>query len=140
MAKKNQNIGKVVQVMGAVLDVKFDSGILPPILSALEAQNEGKRVVLEVAQHLGENIVRSIAMDSTEGIQRGQDVTDTGAQITVPVGPETLGRIMNVIGEPIDEKGPLKTKHMAPIHNDAPDFVDQSTDAEILVTGIKVVD
>jgi F-type H+-transporting ATPase subunit beta len=137
MAKNN--IGSITQVIGAVVDVKFD-GELPPILSALHIQHEGKTLVLEVAQHLGENTVRTIAMDTTDGLVRGAEVTDTGAPIRVPVGPETLGRIINVIGEPVDERGPLITKQTAPIHRPAPEFVDQSTEAEILVTGIKVVD
>ena len=131
--------GKIVQVMGAVVDVQF-SGHLPEILNSLETDNGGNRLVLEVAQHLGESTVRTIAMDSTEGLQRGQDVVDTGAPIEVPVGDETLGRIMNVIGEPVDEAGPIKTKAKRAIHQDAPEFVEQSTEAEILVTGIKVVD
>ncbi|MCF8474692.1 MAG: F0F1 ATP synthase subunit beta [Emcibacter sp.] len=134
-----KNIGRVAQVIGAVVDVKFD-GDLPAILSALETDNNGNRLVLEVAQHLGENTVRTIAMDSTDGLVRGNPVKDTGSQITVPVGPETLGRIMNVIGEPIDERGPIGEKQRAPIHADAPAFADQSTESEILVTGIKVVD
>ena len=138
MAK--DTIGHITQVMGAVVDVRFPAGDLPSILSALELENDGKRLVLEVAQHLGENVVRTIAMDSTEGLQRGQKVTDTGDAIRVPVGPETLGRILNVIGEPIDERGPIKTKTTAPIHADAPKFEDQSTETEILQTGIKVVD
>ena len=125
--------------MGAVVDVQFD-GDLPQILNALETDNGGNRLVLEVAQHLGENTVRTIAMDSTEGLVRGQEVIDTGAPITVPVGDETLGRIINVIGEPVDEAGPIKTKTKRAIHQPAPEFVDQSTEAEILVTGIKVVD
>jgi len=132
-------MGKVVQIMGAVVDVQFE-GELPNILNALRCQNNEKLLVLEVAQHLGENSVRTIAMDSTEGLQRGIEVTDTGSPITVPVGPETLGRIINVIGDPIDERGPLNAKLSAPIHAPAPDFVDQSTDTEILATGIKVVD
>jgi F-type H+/Na+-transporting ATPase subunit beta len=131
--------GTVTQVIGAVVDVAFED-YLPPILNALETDNHGNRLVLEVAQHLGENTVRTIAMDSTEGLVRGQDVVDTGQPIAVPVGKETLGRIMNVIGEPIDEAGPIKTKEMRAIHQDAPAYVDQSTEAEILVTGIKVVD
>ncbi len=131
--------GKVVQVMGAVVDVQFD-GNLPEILNALETDNGGNRLVLEVAQHLGESTVRTIAMDSTEGLTRGQGVRDTGGAIEVPVGVETLGRIMNVIGEPVDEAGPIKTKAKRGIHQDAPSFVEQSTEAEILVTGIKVVD
>src|SRR5690554_5345411 len=138
MAKTN-NVGRISQVIGAVVDVTFDTDI-PAILSALETDNNGNRLVLEVAQHLGENTVRTIAMDATEGLTRGQEVTDTGAQIMMPVGPETLGRIMNVIGEPIDELGPIGAKSSAPIHAEAPLFIDQSTDSEILVTGIKVVD
>ena len=136
---KSKNIGTITQVIAAVVDVHFE-GDLPAILSALETTNQGNRLVLEVAQHLGENTVRTIAMDSTEGLVRGAEVTDTGAPISVPVGPETLGRVINVIGEPIDEMGPVKTKKRAPIHAPAPEFVDQSTDQEILVTGIKVVD
>jgi F-type H+-transporting ATPase subunit beta len=131
--------GRVSQVLGAVVDVQFD-GQLPEILNALETDLRGNRVVLEVAQHLGESTVRTVAMDSTEGLVRGQAVADTGGPITVPVGDETLGRIMNVIGEPVDEAGPLKTKIRRAIHQAAPEFVEQSTEAEILVTGIKVVD
>ena len=137
MAKKG--IGKISQVIGAVVDVEFDSE-LPAIQNALEVNNNGQRLVLEVAQHLGESAVRTIAMDATEGLVRGTDAVDTGAPITVPVGPETLGRIMNVIGEPVDEGKPVKSKKHYPIHRPAPDYVDQSTEAEILVTGIKVVD
>jgi F-type H+-transporting ATPase subunit beta len=131
--------GKITQIIGAVVDVKFD-GELPEILSALECKNGDNRLVLEVAQHLGESSVRTIAMDATEGLKRGDEVTATGAPIQVPVGPETLGRIINVIGEPIDEKGEIKTKEKWPIHRAAPAFSDQSTETEILVTGIKVVD
>ena len=131
--------GKITQIIGAVVDVKFD-GELPEILSALECKNGDNRLVLEVAQHLGESSVRTIAMDATEGLKRGDIVTATGAPIQVPVGPETLGRIINVIGEPIDEKGEVKTKEKWPIHRAAPEFSDQSTETEILVTGIKVVD
>jgi len=131
--------GNIVQVIGAVVDVKFDQD-LPEILTALECDNNGLRVVLEVAQHLGENTVRTIAMDTTEGLKRGDKVINTGKPITVPVGPETLGRIINVIGEPIDQKGPLKTKENWPIHRSAPAYVEQSTETEVLVTGIKVVD
>ncbi|MSP06836.1 MAG: F0F1 ATP synthase subunit beta [Candidatus Fonsibacter sp.] len=131
--------GKIVQVIGAVVDVKFDNE-LPEILTALECDNNGLRVVLEVAQHLGENTVRTIAMDTTEGLKRGDKVINTGKAITVPVGPETLGRIINVIGEPIDQRGPLKTKENWPIHRPAPAYVEQSTETEVLVTGIKVVD
>lgn len=136
---KSKSTGKITQVIGAVVDVHFE-GELPGILTALEATNQGNRLVLEVAQHLGENTVRTIAMDSTEGLVRGAPVSATGAPISVPVGPETLGRIINVIGEPIDELGPIKTKKKAPIHASAPEFVDQSTEQEILETGIKVVD
>ena len=131
--------GRISQVIGAVVDVSF-TGQLPSILSALETDNNGNRLVLEVAQHLGENTVRTIAMDATEGLTRGQPVRDTGAQISVPVGPMTLGRIMNVIGEPIDERGPVGAAKSNPIHAEAPLFTDQSTEAEILVTGIKVID
>jgi len=135
---KNAN-GKITQIIGAVVDVEFD-GDLPPILNAIEVENSGQRLVLEVAQHLGEQGVRCIAMDSTEGLVRGQEAVDTGAPITVPVGPETLGRILNVVGEPVDERPPVKSKKSYAIHRPAPDYVDQSTEAEILVTGIKVVD
>jgi F-type H+-transporting ATPase subunit beta len=131
--------GKISQVIGAVVDVTFE-GTLPAILSALETSNNGQRLVLEVAQHLGENTVRTIAMDATEGLTRGQPVSDTGAQISVPVGPRTLGRILNVVGEPIDERGPVDTDLRSPIHAKAPEFIDQSTETEILVTGIKVID
>ena len=133
-------VGRVTQVIGAVVDVTFEEGQLPAILNALETDNNGSRLVLEVAQHLGENAVRTIAMDSTEGLVRGQPVTDTGSPITVPVGLETLGRIMNVIGEPVDEAGPLVTSGKRAIHQEAPSYVEQSTEAQILVTGIKVVD
>ena len=132
-------VGKVSQVIGAVVDVEFD-GAIPDILNALEVDNNGQRLVLEVAQHLGENTVRTIAMDATEGLVRGAAVEDTGAPISVPVGPETLGRIINVIGDVIDEGKPLKAKTLFPIHRTAPEYVDQSTEAEILVTGIKVID
>jgi F-type H+-transporting ATPase subunit beta len=131
--------GKVTQVIGAVVDVQFD-GHLPAILNALETDNNGKRLVLEVAQHLGENTVRTIAMDATEGLVRGQDVTDTGEPIKMPVGNATLGRILNVIGEPVDEGGPVEADEYRAIHQPAPVFEDQSTESEILVTGIKVVD
>ncbi len=137
MAKNN--VGIITQVIGAVVDVKFE-GDLPAILSALHIDNQGKTLVLEVAQHLGENTVRTIAMDTTDGLVRGAEVVDTGSPIRVPVGPETLGRIINVIGEPVDERGPVKAKMTSPIHRPAPEFIDQSTEAEILVTGIKVVD
>ena len=132
-------VGRVAQVIGAVVDVQFDQD-LPPILNALHTTIDGRRLVLEVAQHLGESTVRTIAMDSTDGMVRGQEVTDTGQPISVPVGPETLGRIINVVGEPVDERGPVNAKMTAPIHAEAPPFVDQSTETEILVTGIKVVD
>ncbi len=138
MAKKN--VGTISQVMGAVVDVKFAGDTIPAILTALETTNQGRRLVLEVAQHLGEGVVRTIAMDATDGLVRGQEVVDTGAPIAVPVGPETLGRILNVIGEPVDERGPVETKMMLPIHRSAPEFVEQSTETEVLVTGIKVVD
>ncbi|WP_119270398.1 F0F1 ATP synthase subunit beta [Taklimakanibacter deserti] len=131
--------GRIRQVTGAVVDVQFESH-LPQILNALETKNGDVRLVLEVAQHLGENTVRTIAMDTTEGLVRGQEVFDTGGPITVPVGDETLGRIMNVVGEPVDEAGPIKTKSSRAIHQPAPEFVEQSTEAQILVTGIKVVD
>ncbi|UKZ71592.1 uncharacterized protein TrAtP1_012547 [Trichoderma atroviride] len=132
--------GKIHQVIGAVVDVKFDTAKLPPILNALETTNNNQKLVLEVAQHLGENVVRCIAMDGTEGLVRGAKASDTGAPITIPVGPATLGRILNVTGDPIDERGPVKTDKFLPIHADPPSFTDQSTSAEILVTGIKVVD
>ncbi|MES2254481.1 MAG: F0F1 ATP synthase subunit beta [Pseudomonadota bacterium] len=141
----SQSKGRLIQVIGAVVDVEFD-GALPAILNALETTNidprTGKsvRLVFEVAQHLGENAVRAIAMDSTEGLTRGQSVVDTGGPIRVPVGPATLGRIMNVIGEPIDEAGPISTEHMASIHREAPTFAEQAGTTEILVTGIKVID
>ncbi|MFP6714565.1 MAG: F0F1 ATP synthase subunit beta [Alphaproteobacteria bacterium] len=134
-----KSVGHITQVMGAVVDVQFGDH-LPPILNALECENQGDRLILEVAQHLGEATVRTIAMDSTEGLVRGAEVNDTGQPISVPVGRETLGRIMNVIGEPIDDRGPIKTDLRRPIHASAPEFVDQSTESEILVTGIKVVD
>ncbi len=134
-----ENTGRIAQVIGAVVDVRFD-GELPAILNALEVDNRGSRLVLEVAQHLGENTVRAVAMDSTEGLVRGAAAMDTGQPIAVPVGRETLGRIMNVVGEPIDERGPLEAARSAPIHQPAPEFVDQSTESEILSTGIKVID
>lgn len=127
-------VGKISQVIGAVVDVQFE-GNLPPILNALEVQGVENRLVLEVAQHLGGNNVRTIALDSTEGLIRGQEVNDTGNPIMVPVGPATLGRIMNVIGEPIDEKGPINTTKYLPIHRDAPSFEDQGSGAELLITG-----
>src|ERR1700758_4904691 len=131
--------GRITQVIGAVVDVQFE-GHLPAILNALETTNGGNRLVLEVAQHLGESTVRTVAMDTSEGLVRGEEVTDPGAPISVPVGDETLGRIINVIGEPVDEAGPINTKERRAIHQPAPAFVDQSTEAQILVTGIKVVD
>ncbi|MCP9222709.1 F0F1 ATP synthase subunit beta [Erythrobacter sp. LQ02-29] len=131
--------GTISQVIGAVVDVQFE-GELPPILTALETKNGDTTLVLEVAQHLGENTVRTIAMDGTDGLTRGQEVVNTGAQISVPVGPKTLGRIMNVIGQAIDERGPIGAEKTAPIHAEAPEFIDQSTEAAILVTGIKVID
>ena len=133
------NAGAISQIMGAVVDVKFD-GDMPEILNSLEVQGLDRRLVLEVAQHLGEGQVRTIAMDTTDGLVRGTEVIDTGGPIEVPVGPETLGRILNVIGEPVDEAGPVESKVTSAIHKPAPEFVDQSTETEILVTGIKVVD
>src|SRR4029079_13818676 len=131
--------GRIAQVIGAVVDVQFE-GELPAILNALETKNGGNRLVLEVAQHLGESTVRTIAMDSTEGLVRSQEVTDTGAPISVPVGPGLLGRIINVIGDPVDEDGPVKGETRRAIHQEAPAYTDQSTEAQILITGIKVVD
>jgi F-type H+-transporting ATPase subunit beta len=131
--------GKITQIIGAVIDVSFE-GDLPEIYTALQVDNQGNKLILEVAQHLGEGSVRTIAMDSTEGLKRGDIVANTGSPISVPVGPETLGRIINVIGEPIDEKGEVKTKEKWPIHRQAPKFTDQSTETEMLVTGIKVID
>jgi len=133
------SVGKITQVTGAVVDVHFE-GELPRILNALHTENDGKTLVLEVAQHLGEHTVRTIAMDSTEGLVRGNNVRDTGSPIMVPVGPETLGRIINVIGDPVDERGPVGAKKAYPIHRSAPAFVEQSTESQVLVTGIKVVD
>ncbi len=139
--KKNKNIGKVSQVIGAVVDVQFEEGQIPGILNALHIERKGQApLVLEVAQHLGQNTVRTIAMDATEGLVRGTEVVDTEDSIQVPVGPETLGRIMNVIGDPIDEVGPIKTKKKSSIHREAPSYVDQNPDTEILETGIKVID
>ncbi|WP_075533677.1 F0F1 ATP synthase subunit beta [Candidatus Pelagibacter communis] len=135
MSKK----GKITQIIGAVVDVNFDSD-LPEIYTALEVNNSGNKLILEVAQHLGENDVRTIAMDATEGLKRGDEVINTEAPISVPVGPETLGRIINVVGESIDEKGEVKTKEKWPIHREAPKFTDQATETEQLVTGIKVID
>jgi F-type H+/Na+-transporting ATPase subunit beta len=140
MAKaKAKAVGKITQIIGAVVDVQFEDA-LPAILNALETSNNGKRLVLEVAQHLGENTVRTIAMDATEGLVRGETVSDTGSPISVPVGDATLGRILNVIGEPIDERGPVETEDRRAIHQQAPTFAEQSTSSEILVTGIKVID
>jgi F-type H+-transporting ATPase subunit beta len=139
MANANRPTGRVTQVIGAVVDVKFD-GHLPKILNALETTNNGARLVLEVAQHLGESAVRCVAMDISEGLVRGQDVTDTGVPISVPVGVGTLGRIMNVIGEPVDEAGPINAEARRAIHQPTPSYAEQSTEAQILVTGIKVVD
>merc|ERR1712002_46114 len=131
--------GQVVSVIGAVVDVQFEDG-LPEILNALEVENRSPKLILEVAQHLGENTVRTIAMDGTEGLIRGQVVNDTGNPIMIPVGPETLGRIINVVGEPIDERGPIDTTKRQAIHAEAPEFEEMSVEQEILVTGIKVVD
>ncbi len=140
MATTPNAVGRITQVIGAVVDVQFE-GHLPAILNALETENQGNRLVLEVAQHLGESTVRTIAMDTTEGLVRGQEVTDTGEPIAVPVGDGTLGRIMNVIGEPVDEAGPVPhTETARRSTHDAPAYTEQSTEAEILVTGIKVVD
>lgn len=138
-ATAGKNVGHITQVIGAVVDVQFD-GHLPEILNALETQNQGNRLVLEVSQQLGENTVRCIAMDTSEGLVRGQEVTDTGAPISVPVGAGTLGRIMNVIGEPVDEAGPIVGEAARAIHQPAPSYAEQSTEGQILVTGIKVVD
>ena len=134
-----QNIGKISQIMGAVVDVRFD-GELPQMLNALEVDNRGERLILEVAQHLGESQVRTIAMDTTDGLVRGTEAVDTGAPISMPVGPGTLGRILNVVGEPVDERGPVDHVKTSPIHRSAPEFSEQSTETEVLVTGIKVVD
>ncbi len=139
MAKAKTSAGKITQVIGAVVDVQFD-GELPQILNALTTDNNGNKLVLEVAQHLGESTIRAIAMDATEGLIRGQAVVDTGEPIMIPVGNATLGRIMNVVGEPVDEKGPVKSKERRAIHQDAPAFAEQATSSDILVTGIKVVD
>src|SRR5215470_16901159 len=134
-----QPVGHITQVIGPVVDVHFEDH-LPAILNALEADNQGRRLVLEVAQHLGESTVRTIAMDTTEGLIRGLEVADTGGPISVPVGEGTLGRIMNVIGEPVDEAGPVPHSERRAIHQDAPAYVEQSTEAQILPTGMKVVD
>ena len=135
----SNNIGTITQVTGAVVDVRFEAE-LPNILNALHVESGGRKLVLEVAQHLGESEVRTIAMDTTDGLVRGEKAVDTGGPIAMPVGPETLGRILNVIGEPVDERGPVNAKETLPIHRSAPEFVDQSTEAQILVTGIKVID
>src|SRR5258707_13059864 len=139
MATAPNQIGRITQVIGAVVDVQFE-GDLPAILNALETKNGDNRLVLEVAQHLGESTVRTIAMDTSEGLVRGQEVIDTGAPISVPVGQGLLGRIINVIGDPVDEAGPVVGETLRAIHQDAPLYTDQATEAEILVTGIKVVD
>ena len=133
-------VGTISQVMGAVVDVRFEESELPKILNALQVDVSGRRLVLEVAQELGEGVVRTVAMDTTDGLVRGQTAVDTGAPISIPVGPETLGRIMNVIGDPVDERGPITTSAKYPIHRPAPSFLEQSTESEILVTGIKVID
>ena len=135
----SDNKGKVTQVIGPVVDVQFE-GDLPDILDGLIIDNNGEKLTLEVAQHLGEKTVRAIAMSATDGLVRGQDVNPTGEPISVPVGPEMLGRIVNVVGEPVDERGPVKAKKAYPIHRPAPTYTDQSTESEVLVTGIKVVD
>src|ERR1700726_4448480 len=139
MATPANQTGRITQVIGAVVDVQFE-GHLPAILNAIETRNGGNRLVLEVAQHLGENTVRCIAMDTTEGLVRGQEVSDTGEPIAVPVGEGTLGRIMNVIGEPVDEVGPVKFSEKRAIPQPTPAYTEQSTEAQILITGIKVVD
>src|SRR5712692_9514578 len=132
-------VGRITQVIGAVVDVQFD-GELPAILNALETKNQGNRLVLEVAQHLGESTVRTVAMDTSEGLVRGQEVTDTGLPIEVPVGDGTLGRIINVVGEPVDEAGPVPHQKTRAIHQDAPAYTEQSTGSDILITGIMVID
>ncbi len=139
MSETTNSVGKITQVMGAVVDVQFEDS-LPEILNALHCERADGALVLEVAQHLGQSTVRTIAMDATEGLVRGQEVMDTGGPITVPVGPETLGRILNVVGDPVDERGPVNTSKRLPIHRAAPEFIEQSTETEALVTGIKVVD
>ena len=136
MSKKT---GNITQIIGPVVDVQFMDG-LPNILDALTVEKDGEKIVLEVAQHLGENIVRSIAMSATDGLVRGQEVSDTSEPISVPVGPEMLGRIVNVVGEPVDERGPVNAKKTYPIHRPAPAYVDQASETEVLITGIKVVD
>src|ERR1700761_6322610 len=139
MATPANQTGRITQVIGAVVDVQFE-GHLPAILNAIETKNGGNRLVLEVAQHLGENTVRTVAMDTSEGLVRGQEVTDTGQPIAVPVGDECLGRIINVVGDPVDEAGPVNAPQRRAIHQPAPLYTEQSTEAEILITGIKVVD
>ena len=139
LKSSSNKIGRIAQVTGAVVDVQFD-GPLPEILNALRTDKDGNRLILEVAQHLGESTVRTIAMDSTEGLVRGNEVSDTGEAISVPVGDGTLGRIMNVIGEPVDEAGPINATSKRAIHQPAPSFVEQSTESQVLVTGIKVID
>lgn len=139
-SKKEKSVGHVIQVLGAVVDVRFDEGDLPPILNALSTENDGKELILEISKHLGEKEVRCISMGSTDGMVRGQEVVDTGSPIVVPVGPGTLGRIINVVGKPIDERGDVVAKEYLPIHRKAPSFSEQSTETEILETGIKVVD
>jgi F-type H+-transporting ATPase subunit beta len=134
------NIGSITQITGAVVDVRFEAGQLPNILNALHVNADNRLIVLEVAQHLGESEVRAIAMDTTDGLVRGEKAVDTGSPIQMPVGPETLGRILNVIGDPIDERGPVGHTKTLPIHRSAPEFTEQSTEAQILVTGIKVID
>ncbi|MBR5704618.1 MAG: F0F1 ATP synthase subunit beta, partial [Deltaproteobacteria bacterium] len=140
----SKNIGKIVQVIGAVVDVAFPSGQLPSILTALEIKNpnnaDASDLICEVAQHLGDNVVRTIAMDATEGLVRGMEAVDTGKPIMVPVGKASLGRIMNVVGRPVDQKGPIETQNFLPIHRTAPNFTEQNTSVEVLETGIKVVD
>src|SRR6266571_1918065 len=139
MATPTNAVGRITQVIGAVVDVQFE-GELPAILNALETKNQGNRLVLEVAQHLGESTVRTIAMDTSEGLVRGQEVTDTGLPIAVPVGDGTLGRIINVVGDPVDEAGPVPHQERRAIHQNAPSYTEQATESEILITGIKVVD
>src|ERR1700738_2152983 len=139
MANQSNPAGHITQVIGAVVDVQFE-GHLPAILNALETSNQGNRLVLEVAQHLGGATVRTVAMDTSEGLVRGQEVTDTGQPIAVPVGDGTLGRIINVIGDPVDEAGPVSYRERRAIHQNAPAYTEQSTESQILITGIKVVD
>ncbi len=136
----SENIGKITQILGAVVDVQFPDGVMPKLLNSLEATLNGNKLVLEVAQDLGERTVRTIAMDTTEGLKRGAEVRDTGSPITVPVGEKTLGRILNVIGEPVDEKGDVGAEEYLPIHREAPELTEQATEIEILETGIKIID